>query len=234
MARGTLYVGTSGFAYKQWKPDFYPAELRAADMLGFYARTLTSVEINNTFYRLPSTKVLDGWKSQTPEQFVFTLKASRRITHMKRLRDVEEPLGYFLESAGTLGDRLGCLTLPVSSEYGPEGRPSRGLSRGPTAQGVPLRTRISEPELDGTGGGRPPRGQPCSRMCRRGRRTYPDRAGTRARALSTSASVAWNTESPLSAPGRTGSRWFSTPALTPTSTSSTKMTLRGFGTVSGS
>lgn len=106
---GRLRVGTSGFAYKEWKPDFYPADLKAADMLRFYAKTFDSVEINNTFYRSPTEKVLAQWVEQTPDDFAFTLKATQRITHYARLRDVDETLTYFLRTARAMGDRLGCI-----------------------------------------------------------------------------------------------------------------------------
>lgn len=107
--RGNLYAGTSGFAYKTWKPGFYPAGLKNSDMLRYYAERLPSVEINNTFYRMPSEKLLAGWRDETAEGFVFTLKAPRRITHIAKLRDVADPLGYFLQSARSLGRRLGCI-----------------------------------------------------------------------------------------------------------------------------
>ena len=100
-------VGTSGFAYKEWKGSFYPPDLKNADMLRFYAERFRAVEINNTFYRMPTTKVLDGWASQVPENFTFVLKASQRITHQKRLKDAGEEMGYFTRTAATLGARLG-------------------------------------------------------------------------------------------------------------------------------
>ncbi|HUE39350.1 MAG TPA: DUF72 domain-containing protein [Candidatus Binatia bacterium] len=106
---GTLYVGTSGFAYKTWKPGFYPEKLKAAQMLRFYSERLPSVEINNTFYRMPSEKLLAGWREETPQTFRFTLKAPQRITHIGRLRDVGDPLRHFLDTARTLGPRLGCV-----------------------------------------------------------------------------------------------------------------------------
>jgi uncharacterized protein YecE (DUF72 family) len=117
--RGTLYAGTSGFAYKTWKPDFYPADLKAADMLRHYAARLPSVEINNTFYRMPTEKVLSSWRPETPATFALTLKAPQRITHVGRLKDVGDPLAYFLRAAGTLGTRLGCILFqcPPSLRY---------------------------------------------------------------------------------------------------------------------
>ena len=107
--RGRLLVGTSGFAYKQWKPAFYPAKLKSADMLRYYAERLPSVEINNTFYRMPSAKLCEGWRDETPETFRFTLKAPQRITHVAKLAGAEELVERFLEAARVLGPRLGCL-----------------------------------------------------------------------------------------------------------------------------
>jgi uncharacterized protein YecE (DUF72 family) len=107
--RGRVYAGTSGFAYKTWKPGFYPPRLKAADMLRYYAERLPSVEINNTFYRMPTEKLVSTWRDETVESFVFTLKAPQRITHIARLRDVADPLAYFLKSARSLGPRLGCI-----------------------------------------------------------------------------------------------------------------------------
>lgn len=106
---GTLYAGTSGFAYRQWKPGFYPAKLRDADMLRYYAERLPSVEINNTFYRMPGEALLAAWSEQTPQRFAFTLKAPQRITHVARLRGVDDALGHFLRVARVLGPRLGCI-----------------------------------------------------------------------------------------------------------------------------
>ena len=102
-----LFVGTSGYSYKEWKGNFYPEKLTAKDMLAYYATRLPAVEINNTFYRLPQKTVLENWKQQVPEGFRFSVKASQRITHFKRLNDVREETKYFLETAAALGDRLG-------------------------------------------------------------------------------------------------------------------------------
>ena len=104
-------AGTSGFAYKEWKGSFYPEDLKNADMLPYYAERFGSVEINNTFYRMPSEKVLGDWAAQVPAGFTFVLKANRQITHFKRLKDESyEPLEYFCSQATKLGDRLGpCL-----------------------------------------------------------------------------------------------------------------------------
>jgi uncharacterized protein YecE (DUF72 family) len=108
-----LYAGASGFSYKPWKGPFYPVDLPDAEMLGYYAERLPAVEINNTFYRLPKAAVLESWAAQTPESFRFVLKASRKITHIQRLKDVAETVGYLLETAGTLGPKLGPLLFQL-------------------------------------------------------------------------------------------------------------------------
>ena len=102
-----ILVGTSGWAYKEWKGSFYPADLPADGMLRHYAGRLPAVEINNSFYRTPGEKVLLEWAGQVPPDFRFVLKASRRITHINRLGDADDSLGYFLRTANCLGDRLG-------------------------------------------------------------------------------------------------------------------------------
>jgi uncharacterized protein YecE (DUF72 family) len=104
---GTLRVGTSGFAYKEWKGPFYPAGLPDRAMLGHYATRFPTVEINYTFRRQPSPTTLEGWREQTPEGFSFGLKAHQRITHTLRLADADEAVSRFLEAVRALGDRLG-------------------------------------------------------------------------------------------------------------------------------
>jgi uncharacterized protein YecE (DUF72 family) len=102
-----VLAGTSGYAYKEWKGNFYPEDLPNAGMLAYYAGRLPTVEINNTFYRLPSQGVLLQWAEQVPQDFAFVLKASRRITHQKRLKNAAEPLEYLLTNAAVLERRLG-------------------------------------------------------------------------------------------------------------------------------
>jgi uncharacterized protein YecE (DUF72 family) len=102
-----LFVGTSGFSYKEWKGSFYPEDLPASDMLRYYSQRLSSVEINNTFYRMPRAPMLHQWSEQVPAGFVFVLKASQRITHQKRLKDSAQEVDYFFRQAAALGDRLG-------------------------------------------------------------------------------------------------------------------------------
>jgi uncharacterized protein YecE (DUF72 family) len=103
-----LRAGTSGFSYKEWKGPFYPEKLPNKDMLGYYAERLSTVEINNTFYRMPKPAVLEGWAEKVPEDFVFVLKASRRITHHARLKeDSFDSVEYLWKVAGALGPHLG-------------------------------------------------------------------------------------------------------------------------------
>jgi uncharacterized protein YecE (DUF72 family) len=106
-----LFAGTSGWSYEAWKGPFYPEDLRARDMLAFYAATLPCVEVNQTFYRMPKPEVLEGWAAQVPEGFRFALKVSQRITHRKRLRDVGEETEWLLRGAAALGPRLGALLV---------------------------------------------------------------------------------------------------------------------------
>src|SRR3974377_1363853 len=92
-----LYVGTSGFSYKEWKGSFYPEDLPDKQMLRFYGERFRTVEINNTFYRMPKAGVLEAWGEEVPAHFKFVLKASQRITHMQRLKDCEDSVAYLLK-----------------------------------------------------------------------------------------------------------------------------------------
>ena len=104
-----LYVGTSGYSYKEWKGTFYPGDMPAKGMLHYYGERFRTVEINNTFYRLPKTSVLEAWSGEVPADFKFVLKAPRQISHMKRLKDAADSVSYLLEAAWTLEERLGPL-----------------------------------------------------------------------------------------------------------------------------
>ena len=108
-----LWVGTSGYNYPEWRGSFYPAKLPAAKMLPYYAERFASVEINYTFYRIPTAKILAGWDAETPSGFRLTLKAPKRITHIARLRDCAELLEYFVRTARTLGPKLGALLFQL-------------------------------------------------------------------------------------------------------------------------
>lgn len=95
---GEIHAGTSGWAYSAWKPVFYPAKLAAAKFLGYYAGRLNSVEVNYTFRRFPTEKLLQGWIQATPPKFQFAIKAHQKITHIKRLRDAGEFTSEFVSS----------------------------------------------------------------------------------------------------------------------------------------
>jgi len=102
-----IYVGTSGFAHKEWKGKFYPEKIPPRDMLRFYAGRLAAVEINNTFYHMPNGTVLSSWAEQVPPGFVFALKAPQVITHIKRLKHVSSEAGYLFKALSVLGGKLG-------------------------------------------------------------------------------------------------------------------------------
>jgi uncharacterized protein YecE (DUF72 family) len=103
-----LLAGTSGYSFKEWKGTFYPADLKADGMLSFYATKFPTLEINNTFYRLPKEHVLQEWAAQVPERFSFSIKASQRITHHTRLKAESQSLvEYLLKNTATLGEKLG-------------------------------------------------------------------------------------------------------------------------------
>jgi uncharacterized protein YecE (DUF72 family) len=108
-----LLAGTSGYSYKEWLGHFYPEKLPASEMLRYYAERFSTVEINNTFYRMPAESMLAQWVDQVPEHFAFTLKAPRRITHEQRLRESESNVAEFLRRAGTLGTKLGALLFQL-------------------------------------------------------------------------------------------------------------------------
>ena len=108
-----MWVGTSGYNYPEWKGTFYPETLSAAKMLPYYAERFSTVEINYTFYRSPTEKILHGWDSATPDHFRLTLKAPKRITHDARLKDCGDDVRRFIETAATLGPKLGVLLFQL-------------------------------------------------------------------------------------------------------------------------
>jgi len=110
-------VGTSGYSYPEWKGNFYPEKIAAKDMLSFYAGRFPTVEINNTFYRMPKEALLSGWAAQVPESFTFVLKASQRITHIQRLKESGELLTYLFRVSATLGSRLGPLLFQLPPNF---------------------------------------------------------------------------------------------------------------------
>jgi uncharacterized protein YecE (DUF72 family) len=108
-----LYVGTSGYSYKEWRGTFYPEDLPEKQMLHYYGERFRSVEINNTFYRMPKASVLEAWAKEVPADFKFVLKSPQRITHMQRLKDADGSVAYFIEVSGALKERLGPLLFQV-------------------------------------------------------------------------------------------------------------------------
>jgi len=108
-----LHVGTSGYSYKEWKGNFYPEDLPAKEMLSYYSRQLPAVEINNTFYRLPQPAMIENWKEQVPKRFRFSIKASQRITHIKRINNVADETKYLLETVALLEERLGVVLFQL-------------------------------------------------------------------------------------------------------------------------
>jgi uncharacterized protein YecE (DUF72 family) len=107
------WIGTSGYNYQEWKGSFYPSETPDRQMLSYYASRFCSVEINYTFYRMPTVRILANWGRETPEPFRFALKAPRRITHDQRLRSIEDSVASFCEVAETLGSKLGPLLFQL-------------------------------------------------------------------------------------------------------------------------
>lgn len=113
MKKGKFYIGTSGWHYKHWLGRFYPHKLKASEQLDYYLNFFDSVEINNSFYRLPPCDTFTKWKGSTPPEFQFSVKASRYITHMKKLNEAEEALDVFLNNAGCLDEKLGTILFQL-------------------------------------------------------------------------------------------------------------------------
>ena len=112
----TLYVGTSGYSYKEWKGSFYPEKIAPKDMLSYYASRLHAVELNNTFYRLPQRGMVETWKSEVPENFRFSVKASKIITHFKRLKDAGRETRLMLDTVSTFEERLGAVIFRLPED----------------------------------------------------------------------------------------------------------------------
>ena len=113
----SVQVGTSGYNYPEWRGTFYPEKFSTAKMLAFYAERFPTVEINYTFYRMPTEKLLQGWAAGTPDGFTFTLKAPRRITHDARLQRAEDLLQAFCRTARTLGSKLAVLLFQLPPNF---------------------------------------------------------------------------------------------------------------------
>jgi uncharacterized protein YecE (DUF72 family) len=112
-----VHVGTSGYNYPEWRGTFYPEKFSTSKMLAYYAERFPTVEINYTFYRMPTEKLLQGWSDGTPDHFTFTLKAPRRITHDAKLQRCEDLLQAFCRTARTLGPKLGVLLFQLPPNF---------------------------------------------------------------------------------------------------------------------
>ncbi len=115
-----FFVGTSGFSYKEWKGSFYPKDLKDKEMLAYYAERFSTVEINNTFYRMPKAAVLEGWTEQVGDGFKFVTKATRRITHMKRLKEVDDEADYLFSTLDSLDEYLGPVLVQLPGNFKPD------------------------------------------------------------------------------------------------------------------
>lgn len=111
-----LYVGTSGYSYKEWKGSFYPEKISPDEMLSYYASRLPAVELNNTYYRLPQRSTVENWHTQVPENFQFSVKAPRSITLYRRLKDVDAQTKQLLDTISVLEDRLGAVLFRMPED----------------------------------------------------------------------------------------------------------------------
>ncbi|MDR9502448.1 MAG: DUF72 domain-containing protein [Desulfurivibrionaceae bacterium] len=117
MAQGKVYIGTSGWHYRHWRGNFYPPQCAGSDFLDFYSRRLAAVEINNTFYHLPEKESLAALHRQTPDDFLFAVKASRFITHMKKLKGAAEHVDNFLERIAPLAEKTGPILFQLPPRW---------------------------------------------------------------------------------------------------------------------
>lgn len=114
---GEVWIGTSGWHYKHWRGSFYPPRLLDSDMLAYYSQHFDTVELNNTFYKLPAKTSLSAWRDLTPRNFHFVVKGSRFLTHMKKLNNAKEGLNRFLEAVEELGSKLGCILFQLPPNW---------------------------------------------------------------------------------------------------------------------
>jgi uncharacterized protein YecE (DUF72 family) len=115
--KGRAFIGTSGWMYDWWEGVFYPPDMKKDEWLQFYMRHFDTVEINNTFYHLPAPSAFEGWKKAAPKGFIYALKGNRFITHMKKLKDPEEPIRLFMERAEILRDSLGPILFQLPPRW---------------------------------------------------------------------------------------------------------------------
>jgi uncharacterized protein YecE (DUF72 family) len=114
---GEIWIGTSGWHYKHWKGNFYPPLLPASGMLAYYIQHFDTVELNNSFYRLPAKTSLSAWRDTTPRHFHFAVKGSRFLTHMKKLNNAEDGLKRFLDAVDVLSPKLGCILFQLPPNW---------------------------------------------------------------------------------------------------------------------
>lgn len=117
MVSSPIVIGTSGWHYAHWRGPFYPDDLPVGEWLSFYAQRFVTVEINNSFYHLPTAETLQSWANDTPPGFTFAAKASRYMTHMKKLKDAEPALTTFLDRMEMLGDKLGPILVQLPPHW---------------------------------------------------------------------------------------------------------------------
>jgi len=113
----SIYIGTSGWHYQHWKGPFYPEDLPDERLLEHYVKYFQTAEINNTFYQLPEKETFAQWRDSVPEGFIFSVKSSRYITHMKKLKDPEQPLASFVDGVEMLGDKLGPILFQLPPRW---------------------------------------------------------------------------------------------------------------------
>lgn len=112
-----IYIGTSGFSYKHWKENFYPNDLNTKKWLNYYSQVFSTVELNTTFYRLPLLSTVKNWHSQVPESFQFSIKASRYITHQKRLHDCQDSVRLFYQTIGEFQSKMGPILFQLPPSF---------------------------------------------------------------------------------------------------------------------
>ena len=141
-----IHVGTSGYSYKEWKGKFYPEKISPKEMLRFYSERLGAVEINNTFYHMPTESVLHSWAEQVPDDFVFALKAPQVMTHFKRLKNVDEESEYLFRTLIGSEGETGAGPFSVSQEFS-RGPPGAEIFSRADSRRDPLRIRVPQPLL---------------------------------------------------------------------------------------
>ena len=141
-----MWIGTSGWQYKDWKGRFYPPKLPQVRWLEHYAERFDTVEVNNSFYRLPKPETFASWRDRLPDGFVMTVKVNRYITHLKQLRDPDEPVQRFLDAAEPLKDRTGPLLVQLPPSLAADhDRLERALDRFPLDDGQRVAVEFRHP-----------------------------------------------------------------------------------------